>query len=64
MRRQVLVDEESGSADLQKNQIRLRVLQSEYSRFCRATGRRTRTERLYTAGFGRSPGQQGRVDVP
>lgn len=54
MRRQVLVDEESGSADLQKHQIRLRVLQSEYSRFCRATGRRTRTERLYTAGFGRS----------
>lgn len=54
MRRQVLVDEESGSDDLQKNQIRLRVLQSEYSRFCRATGRRTRTERLYTAGFGRS----------
>ena len=30
------------------------MLQSEYSRFCRATGRRTRTERLYTAGFGRS----------
>ncbi len=54
MRRQVLVDEESGSDDLQKHQIRLRVLQSEYSRFCRATGRRTRTERLYTAGFGRS----------
>lgn len=54
MRRQVLVDEESGSADLQKNQIRLRVLQSEYSGFCRATGWRTRTERLYTAGFGRS----------
>lgn len=54
MRRQVLVDEESGSADLQEHQIRLRVLQSEYSRFCRATGRRTRTERLYTAGFGRS----------
>lgn len=54
MRRQVLVDEESGSADLQKHQIRLRVLQSEYSGFCRATGRRTRTERLYTAGFGRS----------
>lgn len=54
MRWQVLVDEESGSADLQKNQIRLRVLQSEYSGFCRATGRRTRTERLYTAGFGRS----------
>lgn len=54
MRRQVLADEESGSNDLQKHQIRLRVLQSEYSRFCRATGRRTRTERLYTAGFGRS----------
>lgn len=54
MRRQVLMDEESGSADLQEHQIRLRVLQSEYSRFCRATGRRTRTERLYTAGFGRS----------
>ncbi len=54
MRRQVLADEESGSDDLQKHQIRLRVLQSEYSRFCRATGRRTRTERLYTAGFGRS----------
>lgn len=54
LRRQILVDEESGSDDLQKHQIRLRVLQSEYSRFCRATGRRTRTERLYTAGFGRS----------
>lgn len=54
MRRQVLADEESGSDDLQKHQIRLRVLQSEYSRFCSATGRRTRTERLYTAGFGRS----------
>lgn len=54
MRRMVLMDEESGSADLQEHQIRLRVLQSEYSRFCRATGRRTRTERLYTAGFGRS----------
>ena len=54
LRRQILVDEESGSDDLQKHQIRLRVLQSEYSRFCRATGRRTRTERLYTAGFDRS----------
>lgn len=54
MQRQVLADEESGSDDRQKHQIRLRVLQSEYSRFCRATGRRTRTERLYTAGFGRS----------
>ena len=54
MRRQVLVDEESGNGDLQKHQIRLRVLQSEYNRFCRATGRRTRTERLYTAGFDRS----------
>lgn len=54
MQRQVLADEESSSDDLQKHQIRLRVLQSEYSRFCRATGRRTRTERLYTAGFDRS----------
>ena len=54
MRRQVLVDEESGSEDLQKHQIRLRVLQSEYNRFCHATGRRTRTERLYTAGFDHS----------
>lgn len=54
MQRQVLADEESGSDDLQKHQIRLRVLQSEYSRFCSTTGRRTRTERLYTAGFGRS----------
>lgn len=54
MQRQVLADEESGSADRQKHQIRLRVLQSEYSRFCSTTGRRTRTERLYTAGFGRS----------
>lgn len=54
MQRQVLADEESGSDDRQKHQIRLRVLQSEYSRFCSTTGRRTRTERLYTAGFGRS----------
>ena len=40
--------------NLKNNQIRLRVLQSEYGKFCKATGLPTRTERLQTAGFGRS----------
>lgn len=30
------------------------MLQSEYGKFCKATGLPTRTERLQTAGFGRS----------
>lgn len=54
LRRQVLADEETHSPDLQKHQIRLRVLQSEYVKFCKAAKLPTRNERLQVAGFGRS----------
>ena len=54
LRRQILADEETKSPDLQKHQIRLRVLQSEYTRFCKAAKLPTRNERLQVAGFGRS----------
>lgn len=54
LRRQILADEETKSPDLQKHQIRLRVLQSEYTKFCKAANLSTRNERLQVAGFGRS----------
>lgn len=54
LRRQILADEEAKSPDLQKHQIRLRVLQSEYTKFCKAANLPTRNERLQVAGFGRS----------
>lgn len=54
LRRQILADEETKSPDLQKHQIRLRVLQSEYTRFCKAAKLPPRNERLQVAGFGRS----------
>ena len=46
--------EETESPDLQKHQIKLRVVQAEYARFCKAVGLPTRSERLQVAGFGRS----------
>lgn len=54
LRRQILADEETKSPDLQKHQIRLRVLKSEYTKFCKAANLPTRNERLQVAGFGRS----------
>ena len=54
LRWQILADEETKSPDLQKHQIRLRVLQSEYTKFCKAANLPTRNERLQVAGFGRS----------
>lgn len=54
LRRQILADEETKSPDLQKHQIRLRVLQSEYTKFCKAANLPTRNERLQVAGFGHS----------
>jgi len=54
LRRQILADEETKSPDLQQHQIRLRVLQSEYTKFCKAANLPTRNERLQVAGFGRS----------
>lgn len=54
LRRQILADEETKSPDLQKHQIRLRVLQSEYTKFCKAANLPTRNEWLQVAGFGRS----------
>lgn len=60
IKRQCLVDEETGDLDaLQKHQIKLRVWQAEYKRFCRATNQPSRTERLQVAGFGRR--QAGKV---
>lgn len=54
IKRQILADEETESPDLQKHQIKLRVVQAEYARFCKAVGLPTRSERLQVAGFGRS----------
>lgn len=54
-KRNILMNRETNdSTNLKNNQIRLRVLQNEYTKYCRATGLPTRTERLQTAGFGRS----------
>ena len=54
IKRQILADRETDSPDLQKHQVKLRVVQSEYRKFCKAAGLPTRTERLQVAGFGRS----------
>ena len=54
IKRQILADEETESPDLQKHQIKLRVVQAEYARFCKAVGLPARSERLQVAGFGRS----------
>lgn len=59
IKRQCLADEETGSPDLQKHQIKLRIWQAEYRRYCKAMGLPTRTERLQVAGFSRR--QAGRV---
>ena len=49
-----MADRETDSPDLQKHQVKLRVVQSEYRKFCKVAGLPTRTERLQVAGFGRS----------
>ncbi len=36
IKRQILADEETENPDLQKHQIKLRVVQAEYARFCKA----------------------------
>jgi hypothetical protein len=54
IKRQCLTDAESGCSDLQKHQIKLRVVQGEYARFCKGAGLQTRSERLQVAGFGHS----------
>ena len=54
IRRRILAAEESGDPKLESLQIRLKVTEGEYRRFCRATNQPTRTERLQVAGFGRS----------
>lgn len=60
IKRQCLADEETGDADaLQKHQIKLKVWQAEYKRYCKAAGLPLRTERLQSAGFGRV--QAGKV---
>lgn len=59
IKRQCLADEETGSPDLQKHQIKLRIWQAEYKRYCKAVGLPTRTERLRAAGF--SHKQAGQV---
>lgn len=51
-RRQILVDEATGSDSLQNDQIRLVRLNDEYARFSKAAGLRTQAERLEVSGFG------------
>lgn len=58
-RRQILVDEATGSSQLQTDQIRLVRLNDEYARFSKAAGLRTQTERLEVSGFG--PRQEKRA---
>ena len=38
IKRQILADRETDSPDLQKHQVKLRVVQSEYRKFCKAAG--------------------------
>lgn len=55
VKNQVLADEALGDeANQQKHQLMLARYRQEYTRFCRATGQPTRSERLQAAGFGRS----------
>ena len=50
----ILVDEAAGNEEkLTADQIKLRRLDQEYRRFCKATGLRTEDERLRVSGFGR-----------
>jgi hypothetical protein len=51
-RRQILVDEATGSEHLQTDQIRLVRLNDEYERFSKAAGLRTQAERAEVGGFG------------
>lgn len=54
VKKRVLADEALGDeANLQKHQLMLARYRQEYTRFCRATGQPTRSERLQAAGFGR-----------
>ena len=53
-KRRILVDEAAGDKDkLLTDQIRLRRLRQEYTRFSKAAGLRTQQERTQVAGFGR-----------
>ena len=58
-KRRILIGEESKDADkLLTDQVKLRRLNDEYRRFCKAAGLPTRSERLQVAGFGRSQAQK------
>lgn len=63
-KRHILMNRETGDAkNLKNNQIRLRVLQSEYGKFCKATGLPTRTGAPANGGLWPQRGEQGSVGV-
>lgn len=50
-RRQTIAEDQRNTERAQQAKTRLKVLQAEYRRFCKATGLRTQDERLFVAGW-------------
>lgn len=50
-RRKTIATAQNREEDAQQAKTRLKVLQGEYRRFCKATGLRTEDERLFVAGW-------------
>lgn len=50
-RRQTIAENQRNTERAQQAKTRLKVLQAEYRRFCKATGLRTQDERLFVAGW-------------
>lgn len=50
-RRQMIAESQRNTERAQQAKTRLKVLQAEYRRFCKATGLRTQDERLFVAGW-------------
>lgn len=64
-KRRILRDEATQDKEkLQINQIRLRRLREEYSRFSKAAGLRTQQERAEVAGFGAGQAKRATATVP
>lgn len=59
-KRQILIDEATGSDDLQKHQIKYQLLEQEYKRFSKAAGLRTQHERMEVLNFGPKQAREAR----
>lgn len=60
-KRQILIDEATGSDDLQKHQIKYQLLEQEYKRFSKAAGLRTQHERMEVLNFGPKQARAARI---